>query len=539
MTNEHHDDGGHGHDSDGGKFHVPLYSRPVQRQKWGDHQIHPHANWGDTFFDLFYVAAAYNLGSLIRAEPTSRGVLYFLGCFYPVYHIWQAKMYFDARFYILDDVCHRFYEFAILVLLATAVLHIRPVDILSNPADNVDMFTFCLSVALASFFSCGRLIEVALNVDGQPAAKATARRDLKWNSVPLLFYFAASVASGMAHYSSNDEDDNDGGHRSMAETASSGGGSDNPNDIPVWLCLGGSICSIAMLGLLVLLLPGGGKHKEITVPINVNFAIHRYGEWTMLMLGESVLSLLIVDVTESRAYYKTFFSGIVSITFLEFLHFRSQPHSPDDHALRRSKEAGVLFSTLMQIYSAALVALGTAYKMLLFEYFYEENGRRSYRRLVSSFLDRFLAGSDAPRFDTEDRRQRVANFFCASLAIVWICLDGMILAHRGLKDNVGRCKCSHTGSLRYYALMLFFARVGLIAFIATLSLYVTEPEYLAFVGLLGIMAQVLLRVAGTHMFGEDFEQEEDEFESSSFWPNRTTPQAVPMKADPLQDEDTN
>ena len=167
--------------------------------------------------------------------------------------------------------------------------------------------------------------------------------------------------------------------------------------------------------------------------MNINFAIHRYGEWTMLMLGESVLSLLIVDVSERSDYYKTFFSGILSITFLEFLHFRSQPHDPDDHALRRSKEAGVLFTTLMQIYSAALVALGTAYKMLLFEYVFEETARdSSHRRQLSAFLDRFLAGAaEAPRFTTDDRRQRVAHFFCISLALVFVCLDGMILAWDG------------------------------------------------------------------------------------------------------------
>jgi hypothetical protein len=52
------------------------------------------------------------------------------------------------------------------------------------------------------------------------------------------------------------------------------------------------------------------------VPMNISFTIHRYGEWTMLMLGESVLSLLIVEVAEGSSYYKTFFSGIISITLL-------------------------------------------------------------------------------------------------------------------------------------------------------------------------------------------------------------------------------
>jgi hypothetical protein len=36
---------------------MPLFSRPKQRQRWGDNQVHPHTDWGDIFFDLFFVAA--------------------------------------------------------------------------------------------------------------------------------------------------------------------------------------------------------------------------------------------------------------------------------------------------------------------------------------------------------------------------------------------------------------------------------------------------------------------------------------------------
>jgi len=30
---------------------------PIQRQRWGDKQLMPHVNWGDLFFDLFYVVS--------------------------------------------------------------------------------------------------------------------------------------------------------------------------------------------------------------------------------------------------------------------------------------------------------------------------------------------------------------------------------------------------------------------------------------------------------------------------------------------------
>jgi hypothetical protein len=83
----------------------------------------------------------------------------------------------------------------------------------------------------------------------------------------------------------------------------------------------------------------------------------------MVMLGESVLSLLIVVAPETADYYTTFVCGIISITMLEYLHFRSQPHDPNDHAMRRSKEAGVAFNYLMFVYCGALVILGVSYKV--------------------------------------------------------------------------------------------------------------------------------------------------------------------------------
>ncbi len=39
----------------------PWYFPPVQRQRWGEDHSLPHVNWGDLFFDLFYVGAAHNL----------------------------------------------------------------------------------------------------------------------------------------------------------------------------------------------------------------------------------------------------------------------------------------------------------------------------------------------------------------------------------------------------------------------------------------------------------------------------------------------
>jgi len=62
--------------------------------------------------------------------------------------------------------------------------------------------------------------------------------------------------------------------------------------------------------------------------------------------------------------------------------------------------------------------------------------------------------------------------------------------------------------IRFYVVILVLARVGLIAFAATIFLYVTDPEKLAVIGLFGIFAQVLLRFLGEFIFPLDREEEE-------------------------------
>ena len=72
----------------------------------------------------------------------------------------------------------------------------------------------------------------------------------------------------------------------------------------------------------------------------------------MLMLGESILSLLIVDVPdEDKDYYATFYSAMLTVILLQYLHFRSQPNHADGHALRRDKDAGVGYTIMQAIYS--------------------------------------------------------------------------------------------------------------------------------------------------------------------------------------------
>jgi hypothetical protein len=349
-------------------------------------------------------------------------------------------------------------------------------------------------------------MEIMVWVDGQPVAKIAARRDLLMMTPPFLFFVAATIYAGLEYFGSKNGD-----HRFLAGDAATSDTYDTTKqkttpypettNIPIILLLGASLTFAAQTIFLLLTLPGGGRHKEITVPMNIDFAIHRYGEWVMLLLGESILSLLIVEVTEGSDYYSTFYAGILSVILLQLMHFRSQPAHADEHAMRRSKEAGFAFGFLMQVYSAGLVLLGVSYKMLLYEFFYESN-KEGGRFLFD--VPRWLAGGGgALLYETEDRQQRIANFFCGSMATVWFCSDAMIVVHRGLRDNVGRCTCPETNKVKVKGALLVVVRFGMIAFIATLSQYETDPRALSLIGLSGIFVQLLLRIFSSMIFLDD------------------------------------
>lgn len=482
-------------------------SKPVQRQRWGDHQQHPVVNWGDLFFDLFYVAAAYNLASIILESPSAKGLLYFVSCFWAVFHLWCDRTFYDARYYTGDDIWHRCIEIGSLFVLATAVANIRPAAILSTPSENIEMFAFALAMSIGKFLSMVRCAEIMVWVDGQPVAKIASRRDLLMMTPSLLFFVAATIHAGLEYFGSNNGD-----HRYLAGDTATSDTYDatkqnttpypESTNIPIILLLSASLTYWLQTIFLLLTLPGGGRHKEITVPINVDFVIHRYGEWVMLLLGESILSLLIVEVTEGSDYYVTFYAGILSVILLQLMHFRSQPAHADDHAMRRSKEAGFAFAFFMQVYSAGLVLLGVSYKMLLYEFFYESDLDGGGRFLFD--VPRWLAGGrGALLYETEDRRQRIANFFCGSLATVWFCSDVMIVVHRGLKDNLGRFICCETKKTKVKGALLVLVRFAMIAFIATFSQHETNPKMLSLIGLSGIFVQLLLRIFLSMIFHSD------------------------------------
>jgi len=510
---------------------VRLFSPPRQRQKWGSDQILPHVNWGDLFFDLFFVAGFYNLGNILVDNPSGIGVLYFCGCFFPLSNLWTVKVMYDSQYVYGEDIWHKIFDTGVLVVLATAVSYISVVPKLSNPSRNVEMFGLALSLTLGNAVNALRYVECFLFGRGQRRRiKFMSRGTIMVQSISGSFYLAAAIVSGIYYFGNSD--DYDGG-KSNQEGYKEGYGenrilageeadcdSSNINHIPIVLLLLGYVAnSLYIIIRIGFCFPGFGEHKKISIPMHIDFLIHRQGEWIMLVLGESVLSLLIVDA-KGGDYYRTFYFGIVTVILLHVLHFRSQPLEADAHAMRRHKNAGICYGQLFPIYSAALVAVGASYKLCLYS-LNDGGGYRRERQLVSAlsiddYHNRGLAGGgddDGCSPTGDERTQLIAHLFCGAMAIVFVCFDLMNLAHSGWIKKMEQCKlgekhCERTGvAIQNHNLLgivlVFVPRVVTTVFIAMLSQWETNPVVLAVLGFVAVICQLMTRFLGFVLFNNN------------------------------------
>ena len=481
--------------------------------------------------------------------------------------IWTAKTLFDARFQLPDDLMHPIMEILQLCALATAVLHIRPVKYMADGASNPEMFLFCLAVLLSHLYILALDLEIRfVGVAGQSSAKYVAVSNMLTLLPSTMFVVAATIYSGVVYYNQSGNE----GFRMLAGDDSDKSSSDTLNHFPIILMLCSWLINHVINFPIAYFRGKGSEFKKFSIPLNVEFVIHRNGEWIMLMLGEfnssilnnvsfieltlllfclrsertgeSVLSLLLADVSdEEPAFYVTFYCGVLSVTLLQYLFFKSQPHHADGHAMRRARAAGFAYAFLVNIYSAALIIVGVGYKMLLEEYTIDVESAET--SSSTSYLSRLLAsGGGKPSYSTQERRQRIAYFFCISLAVVFLCLDFMSLAHKGIKASFERCYCQQN---RLRVKGLFFCVILRLAdtlFIGTACLYIIEPEYVALTGLVSIVLQIMVRLIGSKYFPENVEKShksdvnthghgkyssqpsiiDDQYDDDQ-WPNRTQP----------------
>lgn len=460
---------------------MKWWSPPKQRQRWGEAHILPSDNWGQIFFDLFYVGGAYNLGNLIKSSDMGwQSILYFCAAGFPSMMMWYDKLYFDARFTTRPghDIFHRVVEIIQLCCVATALSRIRSVDVLSHPCSHIDVFQFTLSLFLNSLVVIARYVEVIKFGIGDPAASIAARRDIAWRIVPTIFLFAAALESGISYYS----------HKSNNYYNYNGGEDWCPSyENPIWYCLA-SWLSWVIIGYCdrVIFAPKW-MCIETTVPMNVHFVMHRYGEWFMLMFGESIMSLLVVEGDNESVHHSVkFYSGVLSVICLAHLHFQSEPKHNEDHALTRSRHSNYAYTVLVPVYSMALIATGICYKMFLYDYKQKDGGGAGYRRILGD--SNYGDGDDGSDY-AEKKQQFTADVFSGSITIVLICTDLMVLLHQGSQAVWNQIRRVPRSRLA----LLVVSKYSLVFFLMVMSAFQNDPHFMAMFGLGAILFQEVLR----------------------------------------------
>ena len=204
--------------------------------------------------------------------------------------MWLDKVFYDSRFVVCgDDLFHRAFELARLAVLATAILHIRTMDIMSNGKDYVDTFLFCLTILIGNLLTWFKYVEVYFFGVGQPVIKREALRWIKMTAVFVALVLVATILAGIEYYghSSSGEYDkvegytnaskatttysnataDDDHHRVLAGApASSSYATDEKEtfDVPIYLILAGYIFRWVHLTFNIkFCFPGGGRHKEL------------------------------------------------------------------------------------------------------------------------------------------------------------------------------------------------------------------------------------------------------------------------------------
>lgn len=263
-----------------------LTDPPMQRQKWGDREMLPHVNWGDLFFDLFYVAAAYNLANVIKYDPNWMGLFYMLAMFFPVFaNFWQLKMFYDSKFQIPNDIIHRGLEIISICALATSVMNIQPKSYMSHGSDEPELFLFCLGNVISLTVHTILLGEIKFfrvhNKDGpvprDGPARLAAGGDLRKHILPnFSFSLAAFIWAAYLYYGHDIASYMQPHNRQLGVSSSDYGPVHNAPVI--LLILGWASRPIVKLITINFCQHRSKDYKLVTVPMNINFIIHRHGK---------------------------------------------------------------------------------------------------------------------------------------------------------------------------------------------------------------------------------------------------------------------
>jgi len=305
----------------------------------------------------------------------------------------------------------------------------------------------------------------------------------------MLIYLAAAITAGV-QYSEKQQEVTSNSSRYLAET-DKGAELWDLTDLPMTLMAFGYVFNI--VSCIVSMWFAANKYGDIRkymVPYNVDYVIHRYGEWTLLMIGEGILSLLIVETAEVKDYYLITTFGVLTVIFIQVLKFESEPHNADDHALLRSAANAGCYMYLVELLSMALIVFGVTYKVFL---------KDVVRDAQDDFGGEYDYGKATRRLAATPviTQEASATVFSGALGVVILTLEAMMWTHAGIKksfENLMHHTSNGKKKPRYAVICIQLFKVAIILFTVTLSRWTVEPETLTICGCGAVLGVALVRI---------------------------------------------
>jgi hypothetical protein len=153
----------------------------------------------------------------------------------------------------MDDFYHRITFIAFLCALASAVVHIRAVDMLSQPSKYIDAFALYLSLTVLALIELVRIGELYFFGKGQKEAiQASSILKIKFLVINFSLNLAATIIAGTEYFGGESD------HRVLAEA-----GPAHVNHLPIWLCFAAFLGYwVPFKAKLFFFFPNDGSHKK-------------------------------------------------------------------------------------------------------------------------------------------------------------------------------------------------------------------------------------------------------------------------------------
>jgi low temperature requirement protein LtrA len=214
-----------------------MWQSPVLR---GGRDGHRQATWAELFFDLIFVVAVAQLAVLLLESVTWRGAMIYVFAYLPVWFSWIAATFYSNRF-DTDDLGQRLITFAQMLTVA---------GMAASVAESAAI-PFAISVGLFRLLIVASYVRVRLSL---PGVRPFATRMIVVMTVSALLWFSSVFFVGNAR-------------------------------LAIWAVAIGLELGVALLR--------STRKYAAAIPLQFGHLIERFGLFTIIVLGETVLAVVV------------------------------------------------------------------------------------------------------------------------------------------------------------------------------------------------------------------------------------------------------